>query len=128
MTTTDYTHTVTIACPSDWVTDGNSLACLLGEQPHADIGTFKTPGYTKDGVDYVGKHTVVRHTFLEPTQTGVLPPDPLDPMPEGYSREAAQRAFDGLNTPGGILMAVDVDPHAQFAEWGLVKKENEEEI
>lgn len=27
--------------------------------------------------------------------------------------------------PGGLLMAVDVDPHEQFAAWGLVPKEIE---
>ncbi len=123
MTQTDYTHSVTLRVPEPLMADANHLALLLGESS-ADINTFRQVTYTKGGIDYAVAHTVVKPVFLEPTQTGELPETP--PHAEGLvDREAAQRAFDSLNTAGGIQMAVDVDPHEQFAEWGLVRKESE---
>tara|TARA_Y100001973_G_scaffold106665_1_gene186280 strand:+ start:2252 stop:2629 length:378 start_codon:yes stop_codon:yes gene_type:complete len=117
MKTTDYTRTVTLACPAAGIDDANHLALLLGESS-ADINTFRQPGCTKDGIEYATTHAAVKPVFLGPTQTGTLPETP--PHAEGLvDREAAQRAFDSLNQPGGLLMAVDVDPHAQFTEWGL---------
>lgn len=129
MTTTEYTHSVTIAAPSTWIDAANSLAALMGQNPPGDMHTFKTPAYVDAaGVEYAVTHTVVRPAFLDPLDTGTLPPDPADPMPEGYSRTTAEDAFASINTAGGLLMAIDVDPHAQFAEWGLTPKPSTEEI
>jgi hypothetical protein len=117
MTQTEYTHSVTIAVPAALILDANHLALLLGESS-ADIETFKTASYTDGTTEYAVAHTVVKDVFLQPTQTGTLPETP--PHAEGLlDREAAQRAFDTLNTSGGLLMATDVDPHEQFAAWGL---------
>lgn len=122
---TEYQHSVTIAVPAPLIPDANHLALLLGESS-ADIETFKQASYTDGSTEYAAAHTVVKLVFLGPTQTGELPETP--PHAEGLlDRDAAQRAFDSLNQPGGIQMAVDVDPHAQFAEWGLSRIETEEE-
>lgn len=124
--TTQYTHSVTIAVPAPLVSDANHLALLLGESS-ADIETFKQASYTDGITEYAVAHTVVKPVFLAPAQTGELPETP--PHAEGLlDREAAQRAFDSLNQPGGILMAVDVDPHEQFQEWGLSGIESEEPV
>ncbi len=123
---TQYTHTATIAAPSASIPDANHLALLLGEFS-ADIGTFKQASYTDGTVEYAVAHTVVKPIFLEPTQTGALPETP--PHAEGLiDREAAQRAFDSMSQPGGIRLAVDVDPHAQFKQWGLSRIKTEEEV
>lgn len=124
--TTQYTHRVTIAVPAPLIPDANHLALLLGESS-ADIETFNQASYTDGTTEYAVAHTVVKPVFLGPTQTGELPETP--PHAEGLlDREAAQRAFDSLNQSGGILMAVDVDPHTQFAEWGLSRIESEEPV
>ena len=126
MNQTEYTHSVTIAVPAPMMADANHLALLLGESA-ADIETFKTASYTDGTTEYAVAHTVVKDVFLQPTQTGTLPETP--PHAEGMlDRDAAQRAFDSLNQPGGLLMAVDVDPHVQFAEWGLEPIPSEEPI
>jgi hypothetical protein len=124
--TTKYIHRVTIAVPAPLIPDANHLALLLGESS-ADIGTFKQASYTDGSTECAVAHTVVKPVFLGPTQTGELPPTP--PHAEGLlDREAAQRAFDSLAAKGGIRLAVDVDPHEQFAAWGLTRIESEEEV
>ncbi len=124
--TTEYTHTITLAAPSALIPDANHLALLLGESA-ADINTFRQATYTDGKVDYAVTHTVIKPVFLEPTQTGELPVTPSHA--EGLvDREAAQRAFDSLNQSGGIQMAVDVDPHQQFADWGLERIPQEQGI
>lgn len=126
MNQTQYTHSVTIAVPAPMLADANHLALLLGESA-ADIETFKAASYTAGTTNYAVAHTVVKPVFLAPTQTGTLPETP--PHAEGLlDREAAQRAFDTLNTSGGLLMATDVDPHEQFAVWGLGPIPTEEPI
>lgn len=126
MNRTEYTHTVTIAVPEALILDANHLALLLGESA-ADIKTFQQTTYTDGTTEYAVAHTVVKDVFLQPTQTGTLPETP--PHAEGLlDREAAQRAFDTLNTSGGLLMATDVDPHEQFAAWGLEPIPSEEPI
>jgi len=126
MNRTEYTHTVTIAVPEALILDANHLALLLGESA-ADIETLQQTTYTDGTTEYAVAHTVVKDVFLQPTQTGTLPETP--PHAEGMlDRDAAQRAFDSLNQPGGLLMAVDVDPHVQFAEWGLEPIPSEEPI
>jgi hypothetical protein len=124
--TTEYRHTVTIAAPDALIQDTNHLALLLGESA-ADIETFQHLTYTDGTTNYAVAHTVVKDVFLQPTQTGTLPETPTHA--EGLlDREAAQRAFDSLNMPGGMLMAVDVNPHEQFAAWGLAPIPTEEPI
>ena len=126
MSQSQYTHSVTLAVPAPLIPDANHLALLLGESS-ADINTFTTASYTDGITEYAVAHTVVKPIFLGPTQTGELPETP--PHAEGIlDREAAQRAFDSLNAPGGLRMAVDVDPHEQFAEWGLTRIETEEAL
>jgi len=77
--------------------------------------------------EYAVAHTVVKAVFLAPTQTGSLPETPPH-AEELLDREAAQRAFDSLNAAGGLRMAVDVDPHQQFAEWGLSRIETADDL
>jgi hypothetical protein len=126
MSQTQYQHTATIAVPASLIADANHLALLLGESS-ADIGTFSQTTYTDGSTEYAVAHTVVKAVFLAPTQTGELPETP--PHAEGLlDREAAQRAFESLAQPGGIRLAVDVDPHEQFAAWGLTRIESEEEV
>ena len=121
----EYQHTATIAVPAPLIEDANHLALLLGESS-ADIETFKQASYTDGTTEYAVAHTVCKPVFLSPTQTGELPETP--PHAEGLlDRDAAQRAFESLAQPGGIRMAVDVDPHEQFAEWGLERIESEDE-
>ncbi len=124
--TSQYTRSATIAVPSALISDANHLALLLGEFS-ADIGTFKQPSYTDGSTDYAVAHTVVKAVFLQPTQTGELPETPPH-AEELIDREAAQRAFDSMAQPGGIRLAVDVDPHAQFKQWGLSRIKTEEEV
>ncbi len=128
MKQTEYTRSVTIAAPSTWIDGANSLAALMGQNPAGDMHTFKAPSFVKDGVEYAVTHAVIKAVFLEPTQTGTLPPDPADPMPTGYSRTTAEEAFASINQPGGLLMATDVDPHEQFAAWGLEPKPSGEAL
>lgn len=124
--TTYYTNTVTIAVPESLLTEANHLAVLMGTSA-ANIGTFTSAAYTSGTTDYAVGHGPVKAVFLEPTQTGELPPTP--PHAEGIvDRALAQAAFDTLNTPEGIWMAVDVDPHEQFAEWGLTRIPTEEPV
>lgn len=124
--TTQYTKTLTIAVPEPLIQQANHLACLMGESAE-DIETFRHLAYTDGTTDYAVAHTLVKDVFLAPTQTGTLPETP--PHAEGLlDREAAQRAFDSLNMPSGMLMAVDVDPHVQFAAWGLEPIPSEEPI
>ncbi len=124
--TTQYQHSATIAVPSTLIPDANHLALLLGESS-ADIDTFSQTSYTDGMTDYAVAHTVVKAVFLAPTQTGELPETP--PHAEDLiDREAAQRAFDSMAQPGGIRLAVDVDPHEQFKQWGLSRIKTEEEV
>lgn len=126
MSQSAYTNSVTIAVPEPLIPDANHLALLLGESA-ADINTFKATSYTDGSTEYAVAHTVCKPVFLAPTQTGSLPETP--PHAEGLlDREAAQRAFDSLAAPGGVRMAVDVDPHAQFAEWGLTRIKTDDEL
>ena len=123
---TEYQHTATIAVPAPLIPDANHLALLLGESS-ADIETFKQANYTDGTTEYAVAHTVCKPVFLGPTETGELPETP--PHAEGLlDRDAAQRAFDSLAQPGGIRMAVDVDPHQQFAEWGLTRIEAADDL
>ncbi|MGM0614769.1 MAG: hypothetical protein ACQES7_04320 [Pseudomonadota bacterium] len=123
---TQYTHTVTLAVPESLIDDANHLALLLGESS-ADINSFTHARYTDGVTAWAVAHTSVKSVFLAPTQTGELPPTP--PHAEGLlDREAAQRGFDSLNSEGGILMAVDVDPHEQFKAWGLEPIPTEDEL
>lgn len=113
---TAYTHTVTLAVPEPMMADANHLALLLGESA-ADINSFTHARYTDGVTAWAVAHTSVKSVFLTPTQIGQLPPNP--PHAKAVDLDAAQRAFDTLNQPGGIKSAVDVDPHQQFADWGL---------
>lgn len=124
--TTQYTHSVTIAVPAPLISDANHLALLLGESS-ADINTFQLTAYTDGTTEYAVAHASVKPIFLEPTQSGELPETPPH-AEELLDREAAQRAFGTLSTQGGIRLAVDVDPHDQFTEWGLTPTPSEEPI
>lgn len=121
---TEYTNTATIAVPEAMLTEANHLALLLGESS-ADIETFKVATYTDGSTNYAVAHATVKPVFLEPTQTGTLPETPPH-AEETLDRALAQQAFDSLNTSGGVLMAVNVDPHQQFADWGLTRIPAEE--
>jgi hypothetical protein len=124
--TTAYTHTVTIAVPAPLIDDANHLALLLGESS-ADINSFRNATYTDGVTAWAVAHSSVKSVFLAPKQTGELPPTP--PHAEGMlDREAAQRAFDSTAQPGGIMMAVDVDPHEQFKAWGLTRIATEDDL
>ncbi len=123
---TEYTHNATIAVPEPRINDANHLALLLGESSD-DLNTFTNVTYTNGTTDYAVANAAVKSVFIEPTQTGELPATPSHA--EGIlDLEAAQRAFDSLGQPGGVLMAVDVDPHEQFAAWGLTRIETEDPI
>lgn len=122
---TEYIHTCTLAVPESLIDSANHLACLLGESA-GDINTFRNVTYTDGETAYAVAHTVVKSSFLDPTQTGTLPEDPAH-APAEYDRSLAESAFATVNTSGGILMAVDNDPHQQFEDWGLTPIETEEE-
>ena len=49
-------------------------------------------------------------------------------VPEPLIPDAAQWAFDSLQVAGGIRLGVNVDPHSQFAEWGLTPIKMDEEL
>ena len=99
---TQYEYNVTIATPKHLISDSNHLALLLGESS-ADIDTFRNASYTDGTTEYAVAHTVAKPVFLQPTQTGELPETP--PHAEGIiDRDAAQRAFDSMAPPDGILM------------------------
>lgn len=119
---TPYSHTITAAVPVALMEPANHLACLMGESA-ADIGTFRQATYQDaTGIEYAVCHSAVTLTFIGPLQSAQLPEravfesDTSDPP---YDRALAQQAFESLNQPGGMLLTVDVDPHRQFAEWGL---------
>lgn len=115
--TTLYTHTITLAVPENLILPANHLAALVGESA-ADINTFTTMSYTKDSVEYAVAHTVCTETVIQ----YIANPAQLiadDSAPEHVDLELVQQAIASLNTPGGILLAVDVDPIEQFAQWEL---------
>ncbi|WP_288365639.1 hypothetical protein [uncultured Marinobacter sp.] len=113
--TTQYSQTLTLAVPAPLTEPANHLAALVGESP-ADINTFRQATYTDGTTDYAVAHTACTPTLLERLTTGQLP---AQDIPEGVDLELAKQALDAINAEGGALMAIDVDPHEQFAAWGL---------
>jgi len=114
--TTQYSQTLTIAVPEALIDQANHLACLMGESA-ADIETFRQTTYTDGTVNYVVAHTVCKPVVTDALSTLTPPPDP-DHVPPEYDRTQAEAAVAAIQS-GEILVAANVDPHEQFAAWGL---------
>ena len=114
--TTQYSQTLTIAVPEALIDQANHLACLMGESA-ADIETFRQTTYTDGTVNYVVAHTVCKPVVTDALSTLTPPPDP-DHVPPEYDRTQAEAAVAAIQS-GDILVAVNVDPHAQLKKWGL---------
>jgi len=123
--TTQYTKSLTIAVPSHLIGATNHLACLVGESA-ADINTFRKPTYTDGTTTYAVAHTVCKPVVTDALSTLTLPPDP-DHVPPEYDRTQAEAAVAAIQS-GEILVAVDVDPHAQFKKWGLSSIKTEDGV
>lgn len=118
--TTEYTSTLTLACPENRRLDGNHFACLMGEAPE-DIDTFLPVSYVNaKGKRYSVIHTVVKPLVFDPLSTGKLPPTPAN-RGSIVNRVRAEAAFASVNTPNGLLLAIDVDFETQLVEWGLTR-------
>jgi len=128
---TDYIYTITAAVPANLIEAANHLACLMGESA-ADIRTFRQARYQDaSGTQYAVCHSVVTDTFIYPLSKRVLPEKAVfesDNTLPCYDRGLAQQALDSLNTEGGMRTAVNVDPHQQFKDWGLVPIQIEEDL
>lgn len=123
---TEYTHTATIACPESDMINANHLALIIGESA-GDINTFTTASYTDGTANYAVAHTVCKEFVLQAAQQTELPPTP--PHAEDIlDRDKALVAFATINQPGGILLAFDVNPHEQLAQWGLSRIQTEDEL
>lgn len=114
--TTEYTRTLTIAVPEHYMTEANHLACLMGESA-ADIETFQQATYTDGTTNYAVAHTVCKQVVTDALVAMTLPPDP-EHVPDTYDRTLAEEAMSAIES-GDILVAADVDPHAQLGVWGL---------
>src|SRR5690554_3501069 len=114
--TTQYIHRVTIAVPEHLIQQANHLACLMGESS-ADIATFRQATYTNGATNYAVAHTVCKPVVTDALSTLTPPPDP-DHVPPEYDRTQAEAAVAAIQS-GEILVAANVDPHEQFAAWGL---------
>jgi len=114
--TTQYSQTLTLAVPESLINEANHLACLMGESS-ADIKAFKQATYTNGTTAYAVAHTVCKPVVTDALSTLTLPPDP-DHVPPEYDRTQAEAAVAAIQS-GEILVAVGVDPHEQFAAWGL---------
>lgn len=123
--TTEYTRTLTIAVPSTLIDQANHLACLMGESA-ADIETFKQATYTNGTTVYSVAHTVCKQVVTDALAAMTLPPDPGHAPPE-YDRTQAEAALSAIQS-GEILVAVNVDPHEQFEDWGLSQMPGEGSI
>lgn len=122
---TAYQYRVTIAAPESLITEANHLACLMGESA-ADINTFRQASYTNGVTDYAVAHSVCKPVVTDALTAMTLPPDP-DHVPLEYERSMAEAALAAIAS-GEILVAVDVDPHEQFAAWGLQIIQSEDPI
>ena len=114
--TTQYSQTLTLAVPESLINEANHLACLMGESA-ADIETFRQATYTNGTVNYAVAHTVCKPVVTDALSTLTPPPDPAHVPPE-YDRTQAEAAVAAIRS-GEILVAANVDPHEQFAAWGL---------
>lgn len=123
--TTQYSRTLTLAVPESLIEAANHLACLMGESA-ADIETFRQITYTSGTTEYAVAHTACKPVVTDALSTLTLPPDP-DHVPPEYDRSKAEAAVAAIES-GDILVAVDVDPHAQFKEWGLSIIETEDDV
>lgn len=113
---TRYSRTLTLAVPESLINDANHLACLMGESS-ADINTFRQATYTNGTTAYAVAHTVCKPVVTDALSTLTPPPDP-DHVPPEYDRTQAEAAVAAIQS-GEILVAANVDPHEQFAAWGL---------
>ena len=123
-----YTARITIAVPVDLMPQANQLALLIGESP-ADVETFTTARYTKDGIDYA-----VSSTACVPRVVGYLTEGlPHDPEsgdilnPNDADLLAAGEAFVAIQQ-GLILVSTNVDPSAAIEELGITPLPSEDEI
>ena len=127
-----YTARITIAVPTELMAQANQLALLIGESP-ADVHTFTTARYTKDGIDYA-----LSSTACVPRVVDLLSADAIevkdddDPESVGISNRhdadllAAGAAFQAIQQ-GLILVSTNVDPSAAIEELGIESIQNTEE-
>ena len=128
-----YTSRITIAVPMNLVDQANQLALLIGESP-ADVNTFTTARYTRDGIDYA-----LSSTACVPRVVDLLSADAIevkdddDPESVGISNRhdadllQAGEAFVAIQQ-GLILVSTNVDPSAAIEELGLEVIQDNDEI
>ena len=123
-----YTARITIAVPTELMDQANQLALLIGESP-ADVNTFTTARYTKDGIDYALSSTACVPRVVGYLTEG-LPHDPESGdilNPNDADLLAAGEAFVAIQQ-GLILVSTNVDPSAAIDELGITPLPSEDEI
>ena len=128
-----YTARITIAVPTELMDQANQLALLIGESP-ADVNTFTTARYTKDGVDYAVSSTACVPRIVDMLYADTIEvKDDNDPESVGISNHhnadllAASQAFGAIKQ-GLILVSTNLDPSAAISDMGLTLIPSEEEI
>ena len=101
------------------IDQANQLALLIGESP-ADVNTFTTARYTKDGVDYALSSTACVPRVVSYLTEG-LPSDDSGYIhnPNDADLLAAHQAFLAIQQ-GLILVSTNINPTQAIAELGLV--------
>ena len=122
-----YTSRITIAVPMNLIDQANQLALLIGESP-ADVDTFTTARYTKDGIDYALSSSACVPRVVGYLTEGLPHDDSGDILnPNDADLLAAGAAFQAIQQ-GLILVSTNVDPSAAIDELGLEPIQNNDEI
>ena len=123
-----YTSRITIAVPMNLIDQANQLALLIGESP-ADVHTFTTARYTRDGINYALSSSACVPRVVGYLTEG-LPSDPESGdilNPNDADLLAAGEAFQAIQQ-GLILVSTNVDPSAAIDELGITPLPSEDEI
>jgi len=128
--TTQYTHTVTIACPEHMMANANQLALIKGESS-ADDQTFLTARYADStGNLFAVCSTVVTEGFLA-LENGLS--DVLPDHAKHADKTMAQSAFDklviwqsGELDVSALTVAIDIDPQEVIKQWRITAVEQDE--
>jgi hypothetical protein len=124
--TTHYKNRVTFACPEILMTAANQLMLIGGESPDDDK-TFKVANYEDvDGNKFAICSTLTKGNFLAMQFEGL--PSVLPEHAELADTELATEALNSISIwrdtskvfdVNALTMAVDIEPQAAIAMWGI---------